>query len=140
MFNVEIIQMNKVFKKLIADLEENGLTILNYSKPDPKTDDYLITTNYAILNFNIKTGELVVSFAVTTIAENAAVLSLLFEHLANVKKVEIGRSYFVTKSGVVMGEEAYQAYKNQLVLDVTKEIFMKQQQVNVLSQVECFHC
>lgn len=132
--------MNKVFKKLIADLEENGLTILNYSKPDPKTDDYLITTNYAILNFNIKTGELVVSFAVTTIAENAAVLSLLFEHLANVKKVEIGRSYFVTKSGVVMGEEAYQAYKNQLVLDVTKEIFMKQQQVNVLSQVECFHC
>lgn len=132
--------MNKVFKKFMDDLEENGLTVLNYSKPDPKTDDYLISTNYAILNFNIKTGALVVSFAVTTIAENAAALTLLFEHLENVKIVEIGRSYFVTKSGVVMGEEAYQAYKNQLILDVTKEIFIKQQQVSALNQVECFHC
>jgi hypothetical protein len=132
--------MNKVFKKFMDNLEENGLTVLNYSKPDPKTDDYLISTNYAILNFNTKTGALVVSFAVTTIAENAAALTLLFEHLENVKIVEIGRSYFVTKSGVVMGEEAYQAYKNQLILDVTKEIFIKQQQVSALNQVECFHC
>lgn len=132
--------MNRVLKKFISDLEENGLQILNYSRPDPKTDDYLVSTNFAILNFNTKSGILVVSFAVTTIAENAAALSLLFEHLDNVKVVEIGRSYFVTKDGVVMGDDAYKAYKNQLIIDVTKEIFMKQQQINALKEVDCFHC
>jgi hypothetical protein len=132
--------MNKVFKKFISDLEENGLQVLNYSRPDPKTDDYLVSTNYAILNFNTQTGNLVVSFAVTTIAENAGALSLLFEKLDNVKLVEIGRSYFITKEGVVMGDDAYKAYKNQLILDVTKEIFLKQQQINSLREVECFHC
>jgi len=132
--------MNKVFKKFIFDLEENGLQILNYSKPDAKKDDYLVSTNYAILNLNLKTGCLVVAFAVTTTAENAAALSLLFERLDNVKIVEIARSYFVTKDGVVMGEDAYQAYKKQLILDVTKEIFMKQRQIEALKDIECFHC
>jgi hypothetical protein len=132
--------MNALVIKLIKDLEDNGVTILNYSRPDPKTDDYLITTNYAILNFNTNTGVLIVSFAVITIAENAAALSLVFEHLDNVKKVEIGRSYFITKNGVVIGDDAYQAHKNQVVLDVVKELAIKQTHLNILNQVECFHC
>lgn len=132
--------MNTVVQKFLDDLEENGLEILNYNPIEQDPDSYFITTNYAILHLNTKTGELVVSFSIMTIAENAAVLALMFERLENIKKIDIGRSYYATKDGVLMGDEAYTEYHKKLLEDVSKEIFVRQKQLNNLNNVECFHC
>lgn len=132
--------MNKVIEKLLADLEENGLEILNYNQVDGHKNEYLITTNYALIHFDVETGEMTVSFSVNTIAENSAVLALMFERLENVKKIDIGRSYFTTKDGIVMGEEAYNEYQKKLITDVSKEIFIRQKQIDNLKDIECFHC
>jgi len=132
--------MNKVVENFLKDIEENGLEVLNYNQIESDPNSYLITTNYAILHFNTKTGDLIVSFSIITIAENAAVLALMFERLKNIKKIEIGRSYYVTKEGVIMGDEAYKEYQKKLIEDVSKEIFIRQKQLNNLKDVECFHC
>jgi hypothetical protein len=79
--------MNKIIENFLADIEENGLEVLNYNQIESDQDSYLITTNYAILHLNTKTGELIISFSIVTIAENAAVLSLMFERLRNIKKM-----------------------------------------------------
>jgi hypothetical protein len=39
-----------------------------------------------------------------------------------------------------MGDEAYKEYHKKLIEDVSKEIFLRQKQLNNLNDVECFHC
>lgn len=132
--------MNKVIEDFLSDIEENGLEILNYNQDENEPDSYLITTNYAILHLNTKTGELIISFSIITTSENSAVLALMFERLEHIKKIEISRSYYATKDGVVMGDEAYKEYHKKLIEDVSKEIFLRQKQLTSLNNVECFHC